>query len=162
MGVRVRRAQGSVWRGGLGGLPPLSVAVCRGHVQYLALLLTPGLLLTLKKWQLVFAVFVSCCPQFTPTTRVCAVLFCFGLIPYSVFVFCWSRRHLSRCKNCSKVPGSQPVSSSLYISHLWEPPRGHRPPVPATPHRSAAREEHSSPPNTSSVEALFHVTLSLP
>lgn len=81
---------------------PLSVAVCRGHVQYLAFASnTWFLLLTLRNGNSVFAVFVLVVHNSFPT-HVCAVLFCFGLIPYSVFVFCWSRRHLSRCKNCSK------------------------------------------------------------
>ena len=45
------------------------------------------------------------CPEFASTIPAIMQLF---LIPYSFFVFCRSRRCLSRCKHCSKmsqVPG---------------------------------------------------------
>ena len=76
MGVRVQAGPGVRLKGWLRwSARPLSVTVCRGHAQYLAFAPdTWFLLLTLKKWQLVFAVFVSGCPQFTPTTRACSFL----------------------------------------------------------------------------------------
>ena len=81
--------------------------MCSGHVQYPAfapntLLLPPAL----QKWQLegVFLVFLSIiCPN-----CACTQLF---LVPYSFFVFCCSKRRLSRCRHCSKV--SQVPGSSL-------------------------------------------------
>ena len=84
--------------------------MCRGRAQYPAFAPnTLFLLLALRKWQLsffVFCIFLSIiCPKYT-----CTQLF---LVPYSFFVFCCSRRCLSRCKHCSTVaksPRFQPVS----------------------------------------------------
>ena len=69
-----------------------------------ALLLLPAL----QKWQLdfwSFCIFLSIiCPN-----CACTQLF---LVPYGFFVFCFSRRRLSRCKHCSR--GSQvPAGLSL-------------------------------------------------
>ena len=56
-----------------------------------------------------FGLFVSFGSRICPT-GACTQLF---LVPYSFFVFCCSRRGVSRCKHCStsaKGPRSQPVS----------------------------------------------------
>ena len=104
-GVRVGTDPGSGLRGGLGGRPhPLGGAVCRVHAQYPALLPTP------QKWQLgfwSFCILFIICPN-----GACTQLF---LVPYRFFVFCCSRRRLSRWKHCSK--GSQVPACLLSIRH---------------------------------------------
>ena len=94
---------------------PLGVAVCRGHAQYSAFVPdTLFLLQAPQKWQLGFSgLFVSFGSRICPDCA-CTQLF---LVPYSFFVFCWSRRGVSVCKHCStaaKGPGSQPVSLSHF------------------------------------------------
>ena len=87
-------------------------AVCRGHAQDPVFAPDPLLLRpALQKWQLgffgLFVPFVQNLPQLHVTQ-----LF---LVPYSFFVFCCSRRGLSRCKHCSKW--SQ-VPACLSLSRL--------------------------------------------
>ena len=79
------------------------------------------LLPALQKWQLGFFFGLFCillsriCPNYT-----CMWLF---LVPYSFFVFCSLRRHLSRCKHCSR--GSQVPGPSLSQKHhLFYLPKG--------------------------------------
>ena len=83
--------------------------MCRGHAQYPAfapdtLLLPPAL----QKWQLGFLVslylFVHNLPQLHRHEVIFSPL-------YTFFIFCYSRRHLGRCKHCSK--GSQVPGLSL-------------------------------------------------
>lgn len=64
-----------------------------------------------------FAVFVSCCPTIHSLLHVCAVLFCFGLIPYSVFVFCWSGA-LSRYRTLQQRVLGPSLSHPLYSISL--------------------------------------------
>jgi len=80
---------------------PLDGVECRGYTQYPAF--TPNthfFLPALQKWQLGFealCIFLSIiCSSCTYTQ-----LF---LVPYSIFVFCCSKRHLSRYQHCSKGP----------------------------------------------------------
>ena len=77
-------------------LPTPLVVVCVG-----GMLRTLFLLPAIQKWQLSFWSFcillTIICPNCT-----CTQLF---LVPYSLFVFCCSRRHSSRCRHHSK--GSQ-------------------------------------------------------
>ena len=76
---------------------PLGGVVCRGHAQYPAFAADSS--------KVAFGVFWSFCILFLYLIRsycTCMKLF---LIPYSFFVFCWLRKHLSRYKHCSQ--GSQ-------------------------------------------------------
>lgn len=126
-----RWVQGSNQRGGLGGLHiPLGVLCARGMHSTLLLLWTP------QKWHLSFGRFVSFCSKFTPTTAGTQLF----LVLYNFFVFCCSRRYLSRCNHCSKRSQLQvqPVSMPnktlgklqfllysdiyiCYVSVIWKP-----------------------------------------
>ena len=112
-------SRGSGWKGGLGGLPHFCGALCRGHAQYSAFAPDP--------------------PAFAPGSSEVAVgllgLFCvllsiifpsctcmqLFLVPYSFFVFCCSKRDLSRCKHCSTAANG-PRSQTYLI-----PPRDSTP-----------------------------------
>ena len=74
---------------------------CKGHMQYPAFAPNTHFFLpALQKWQLDFGalcIFLSIiCSSCT-----CTQLF---LVPYSFFVFCCSKRHLSRYQHSSKGP----------------------------------------------------------
>ena len=80
------------WQSGVGGLPtPLVVLCAGGHVQSLASAPTSP---EVSVGFLVFLYLVHNLPQLT-----CTQLF---LVPYSFLKFCCQKRHLSRCKQCSK------------------------------------------------------------
>ena len=88
--------------------PPSGGVECRGACA-VTLLLLPAL----QKWHLgfggqfffFFGLFLSFGPEFA---CVCTQLF---VVPYSFFVFCSSRRGVSRCKHCStEAEGPRPVS----------------------------------------------------
>ena len=87
--------RGSGWRSGLGGLP--SPPWCSvQEIMHRTLPFAPGTSeRTVGFWP--FCIFSIICPNW-PRTHL-------FLICYSIFVFCCSRRCLSRCKHCSK--GSQ-------------------------------------------------------
>ena len=82
---------------------PLGGVVCRGHAQYPAF--APATLLpALQNGSWSFWSFCILLSIICPNCE-CMQLF---LVPYSFFVFCCSRRHLSMQKLCSKgsqVPG---------------------------------------------------------
>ena len=89
--------------GGLGGFPtPLVVLGVRGMPS--TLLLLP----VLQKWQVGF--FWSFCILLSIICPNCQCMQLF-LVPYCFFVFCFSRRCLSRCKHCGK--GSRVSGPSL-------------------------------------------------
>ena len=88
------QVQGSGWRGGFDALPTPSVALCTGCMCNI-----PVLLPAFQKWQLGFWSF--CVLSIIHPNCTYTLLF---LLPYSFFVFCCSRRHLSRCKHCKKGP----------------------------------------------------------
>ena len=90
---------------------PLVRVSCRGRGSTLLLLQA------LQKWQLGFLVSLYVLSRICPNCA-CRQLF---FVPYSFFVFCCSRRGVSRCKHCStaaKGPRSQPVSLLLFLPHL--------------------------------------------
>ena len=88
---------------------PLGGAVCSGHAQRPAFAPDPLLLLqALQKWQLGFVVSVYLLSRICPNCA-CKQLF---LVLYSFFVFCRSRRGVSRCKNCSR--GAQVPACLIY------------------------------------------------
>ena len=94
--------QRSSWSGGLGALPtPLVVACVQGACT---------VLLSLQKWQLDFWSFCILLYIICPN-RTYVQLF---LVPYSFFIFCCLRRHLSRFKHCGK--GLQVPVPSLFIN----------------------------------------------
>ena len=90
--------QGLSWRGSLGDLPTPLVVLCAGVVHSTVLLPTLLLLLDLQKLQLAFWSFRILLSVICPSCT-CTQLF---LAPYSFFVFCGSRRSLSRCQHCSQ------------------------------------------------------------
>ena len=94
-------------RGGLGVLPTPSVVLCAGGMRSTLLLLPAFQRQQLGFWSLFISLSIIC-PKCT-----CTQLF---LVPYSFFVFCCSRRCLSRCQHCSK--GSQ-VPACLICTHCW-------------------------------------------
>ena len=114
-----------VSRGQAGGVAwvvshPLGDVVLRGHAQYPAFTSDPLLLLeAFQKWQLGFLVSMYLLSRIY-SNSTCMQLF---LVPYSFFIFCCSRRGVSRCKNCStaaKGPRSQPVSGRfLQKNRRW-------------------------------------------
>ena len=75
---------------------PFGGVVCKGHAQCPAF--APG---SSRAAVGLFGLFVSFGSRICPSCA-CTQLF---LVPYSFFVFCCSRRGVSRCKHCSK--GSQ-------------------------------------------------------
>ena len=88
--MRVEAGPGVGQRGGLGGLRTPYVVLCAGGMRgTLLVLLTP------QKWQLGFLVFLYLVAHNLPQLHMHAVIFSF-------FVFCCSRRRLSRCKHCSQ------------------------------------------------------------
>ena len=95
---------------------PLGGGVCWGHVGYPVF--APGSS-KVAVGCVFFGLFVSVGPRICPN---CAGTQLF-LVPYSFFVFCRSRRGVSRCNDCStaaKSPRSQPVSFHAPLSpNLW-------------------------------------------
>lgn len=90
-------------RSGLVGLPAPLVVFCAGIMHSTLLLLLAGSHLKGGSWVLAFSyLIVYNLPQ---------LLMHIFLAPQSFFVFCCSRRRLSRCKYCSK--GSQVSGPSL-------------------------------------------------
>ena len=84
---------------------PLGFAVFRGHTAVSCF--CSGHLRS-SSW--VFGLFVSCCSKFVPIAHVHS----YFLVPYSFFIFCCPRKHLSRCKHCSQ--GSQVPA---FFSDTW-------------------------------------------
>ena len=130
-GVRVRVCAG-VWpEGCLRWFAHLSggVRVCAARqAQYSAF--APDTL-----WQLgFFSLSISFCPYFALT---CRLLF---LVPCAFFVFCCSRRHLSRCKHWSK--GYQVPGPSLSQAHVWS----YFPPSPCLPSKDSQESAYPHPP----------------
>ena len=111
-------------RGGLGGLPaPQAMlcagGVCRGHVQYPALLPTPcfcSRLLKSGRW--VFSLFVSFRSKICPYWARMQLF----LVLYSFFVFCCSRRGVSGCKLCS-ITAKGPRSQAFLKYRGWIKPK---------------------------------------
>ena len=121
-GVRVRVCPGLRPEGWLRCFAhPSGGGVCRGQAHYLCFcprhpIFAPG---SSKLAVGFFGLFVSFGSRICPN---CAYTQLF-LVPYSFFVFCCSRKGVSRCKYCStaaKGPRSQPVSvwSEMYFGKL--------------------------------------------
>ena len=96
---------------------------CRGHAQYSSF--TPNVLLfcsqLFRNGSWVFGLFISCGPRYICPHCSCTQLF---LVPHNFFVFCCSRRHVSRYKHSSKRPQVSGPSLSVW-SHCpgalgWE------------------------------------------
>ena len=73
---------------------PLGGVVCRGHTQYLAFAADSSKVAFFWSFYVLLSIIFSYC--------TCIKLV---LVPYTFFVFCWLRKHLSRYKHCSQ--GSQ-------------------------------------------------------
>ena len=103
MGRGLGCVQALAQRGYLGGLPTPWVVLRAGGIHSTLLLF-----LALQKWWLGFVFFIL-------LSRICPICACMQLflVPYNFFVFCCSRRRLSRRKHSStaaKGLRSQPVS----------------------------------------------------
>ena len=111
-GVRVGAGPRFGLEGWLGwSAHPLAFAVCRDHTAVPCF--CSGHLRS-SSW--VFGLFISC-SKFVPTAHVHS----YFLLPYSFFIFCCSRKHLSRCKHCrqgSQVPAFFSVTWLIFLKSL--------------------------------------------
>ena len=114
---------------------PLGDVICRGACE-----VAPPLLQAILKWQLWVLVSVTLVSIICPS---CACLHLF-LVPHSFFIFCSSRRGVSRCKqglqqrvqdfslSCIQIPGPKvPPFPPLLETGLW----GHLSALPQPVHQ---------------------------